>query len=64
MRLTEQQKRDIRQTLINLCDGTPLQIYAGFVSTYIGTYIISLVENRDEVFKENNKDGNKRSLTR
>ena len=52
MKLSEHQRESIREVLRTMCGGTPLQPNADFVAGYIGQYVIGLVENRDEVFKE------------
>jgi len=49
MKLTQSQKDQIIDAISKHCQGTPLQPNAEFASHYLGNYVISLLENRDEL---------------
>jgi hypothetical protein len=51
--LSDSQKESIRDGLKSRCNGTPLQPNAEFVANYLGEYVISLIEERDSLFNEN-----------
>ena len=50
MKLTEEEKDQIRDALRGYCSGTPLQPHVEFVIGHLGQYAISLVEERDRIF--------------
>ncbi len=51
LKLTGDEKQSIRDALKVMSRGTQLHEHAEFVAEYIGRYVISLVENRERVFK-------------
>jgi hypothetical protein len=50
-KLTNKEKDHITKTITEACGGTPLQPNAEFAGGYLGTVIIGLLENWDEVRK-------------
>jgi hypothetical protein len=48
--LTDEQKEGIRQTLIDMCPGTPLDEHETMIWQYIGGWVINLVQNVDTVY--------------
>lgn len=53
MKLSYEEKRQIREALQSMCAGTELHHHDQFLSQYIGAYVVSLVENCETVFKRN-----------
>ena len=51
MKLTSEEKQQVRDTILSYCAGTPLGPHADFASQYLGTWVIQLLENRDNIFK-------------
>lgn len=49
--LTEIEKNHIRETIEQACGGTPLQPNAEFAGQYLGSIVISLMENWETIQK-------------